>query len=339
MIPRVINVALPKNATNKNSFFINRSYEITPLKVLIIRNIDVTHNGICFKNSKIIKESVQAYPDKVKIFELEGQLQFRTKLTKIFNDQTQYLIIHHPWLNYYHWLTEAIPRIWMVKDLLVDLILLLPYYYKNISFVQDSLKPFNFKGVEYIPDGYNVKISNAVLPQIKPFCSFYDPDVLNELRNYYVEYAKRSKLSAPELGERIYIMRGTSLRRKIVNEESLVDILEKFNFKSINTQFYSFFEQVLFSENAKYLISNGSGLTNMQFMKSSSSVLEMQKRITNMNDFHDLVLWYMASGLNLYYYYFLCNPVNRYQDLYFADLTVNLKKFEEMLIRMLDNHY
>jgi capsular polysaccharide biosynthesis protein len=338
MDTKIIYVTPPSNSKLGNFLFYRSTYKIKPLKVLWIKNISVTHNGVCFKNSRIIKECVQAYPDKIKIFELEGSLQFRSNLFKHYNGNHQYLLIHHPWINYYHWFTEAVPRIWLVKDMIDSMVLLLPSYYKHIQFIQESLIPFKFKEILYVPDGYNMLVENAVIPQIKPFCCNYDPNVLDEIRKFYVEYVKINKMSVPDLGERIYIMRGNSLRRKIVNEESLMKILEKHNFKSINTKYYTFFEQILFSDNARFLISNGSGLTNMHFMKTGSSVLEMQKKITNMNDFHDLVLWYMASGLNLNYYYFLCNPVNSYQDMYFADLRIDLKKFEERIIRMLDCH-
>jgi capsular polysaccharide biosynthesis protein len=92
---------------------------------------------------------------------------------------------------------------------------------------------------------------------------------------------------------------------------------------------------VLFSEKLKYLISNGSGLTNMHFMNAGTTVVELQKRMTNENDFHDKVLWHLASSLNLNYWYFICSPVNRKEDLYIADLKIDINKFEKLLTKML----
>lgn len=337
MYNKTIYVKPPLNSKRNNCLFYRRSYEIALLKILQIKNITATYDGICFKNSRIIKESVQAYPDKIRIFELESQLQFKNKLIKHYSGNNQYLMIHHPWLNYYHWLTEAIPRIWLVKDILNQVTLLLPDYYKNIKFVQESLKPFKHKKIEYIPNGYNIRIDNAIIPQIKPFCSSYDPDVVNEIRSFYIEYAKKSKTKTPALNNRIYIMRGNNMRRIILNEEDLMRIFEKYDFSSVRAESFSFLEQVLFSENAECLISNGSGLTNMHFMKEGSTVLELQKKITNINDFHDKVLWHLASALNLNYYYFICEPENKHHDMYTANLKIDLKKFEDRIIKML-NH-
>jgi hypothetical protein len=75
----------------------------------------------------------------------------------------------------------------------------------------------------------------------------------------------------------------------------------------------------------------------MHFMKDGSTVLELQKKITNINDFHDKVLWHLASALILNYYYFICEPENKGHDMYTSNLKINLKKFEDRIIKML-NH-
>jgi|ERR1035437_6609051 capsular polysaccharide biosynthesis protein len=337
MSGRTIIVDPPANHNGLNYLYSIRSYDIYPLKVLYINDIDVTYEGICFKKSKIIKESVQAYPDKIKIFELEGTLQLRKRPVKYFVDKNRYLVIHHPWLNFYHWLTEAIPRLWLVKNVLDSLVLILPEHFKNIEYVQASLKPFRFKEVVYIPSGYNIKIRNAVIPQIKPLCSIYYPYQLLELRNVYIDYARRTEKEVPDFGERVYIIRGNSLRRRILNEKALMEVLMKYEFHSIDATAYSFYKQVLFSENIKFLISNGSGLTNMHFMKANRTVMELQKKITNENDFHDKVLWHLASALKLNYWYFVCTPKNKNADMYTADMKIDLRKFENTLFKMLSS--
>jgi capsular polysaccharide biosynthesis protein len=333
---RRIHINLPINGRSNNCLFQRRSYVINPLNILELNDIIATHEGLIFKNSQIITESVQNYPDKIKIFELEGRLKLRNFHKKHYTGNTLYLLIHHPWLNYYHWLTEAIPRLWSVRDVLNEMILLLPEKYKEVKFVQESLKPFRHLNLEYIPDNYNASVKHAIIPQIKPFCSNYDPDVVNDIKTFYIEYARKCKIIPQILNKRLYIIRGDSMRRRIINEEEVIYKLDDYDFKSIKAQSYSFYEQILFSENTDYLISNGSGLTNMHFMKERTSVLELQKKRTNINDFHDKVLWYLASVLNLRYYYLSCKPVNRHQDMYTANLKINLKSFEKVLIKMLN---
>jgi capsular polysaccharide biosynthesis protein len=332
----IIYIKKPENRSKSKSFG-SHKYLLFKPKILRLNDISVTQNGICFKNSRMILESVQAYPDKKKIFELSGKIQLQTNPTTTFLDTEPILIIHNPWINYYHWLTETIPRIWIVRKFLSDLTLILPDFYKNLEYVTGSLKPFKFKKVIYVPDNHNVYVKNAVIPQIKPFCNYYDPRILSDLRAYYVSYVKHLNIPNPNLGDRIYILRGESLRRKIVNEPELIAFLKKYDFKSINAEQYSFYEQVSILNKAKFLISNGTGLTNMHFMNEHSCVLELKKRITNMEDFNDLVLWYMASGLNLNYYYFHCDPMIKSENMYRADLLINIKQFEKTLYNYLND--
>jgi capsular polysaccharide biosynthesis protein len=333
---KVVKITPPINANARNPLYAKRTFELFPQKVLYVNNVDVTHDGICFKNSKLIRESVQAYPDKIKLFELEGKYSIENLPFIEFGGNDMYLLVHHPWFNYYHWLTESIPRIWMVRKDLEKLVLLLPAYYEYAEYVQDSLRPFKFKDIIYFKSGYNIHVHNAIIPQIKPLCSSYDPEIINDLRSMYYKFAKSVDLPDNDLSKRIYILRGNSQRRRIINEDELIKLLSKYDFSSINAESYSFFEQVRFSNETLCLISNGSGLTNMLFMPELSHVVNLEKKITNPNDFHDKVLWHLSSVLNLRYCSLICDPVNKKQDMYIADLKININALEKLLVRILN---
>jgi len=76
--------------------------------------------------------------------------------------------------------------------------------------------------------------------------------------------------------------------------------------------------------NAKFLVSNGSGLTNMMFMPPGCVTLELRKRITNHDDFLDRVIWYFATACDLKYAQQSCEPVKKEADMYIADLRVDI---------------
>jgi capsular polysaccharide biosynthesis protein len=334
MIRKEIMVRLPYNVKKDSCLFKRKKYYVSNLQTMHLKNVIVTNNGICFKDLKIIPGTVQKHPDKMRIFELNGLLQIKINKLITFNDSDQYLIIHHPWLNYYHWLTETIPKLWLIKDNISSLILLLPLYYKNVGYVMESLKPFDFK-IEYIPDNYNIKLANVVIPQIKPICCYYDPDLVTEIRDFYIDYVQRKTSIVISLGERIYIIRGNSQRRKILNEDDVIKLLEKFGFLAINAEKFSLFEQISLFRKVKYLISNGSGLTNIHFMEEQSAVLELYKKKTNINDFHDLAIWYLASALGIKYFQQEENPIDKEMDMFRADLVVNLKTLKRNVTNML----
>jgi capsular polysaccharide biosynthesis protein len=297
--------------------------------------VTVTYNGICFKDSEIIRETVYNLEDKATIFNLSGQIQLMRSRTIELNSNQRYIIIHHPWMNYYHWITESLPKLWLIKERLNALCLVLPIHYQKFPFVIESLQPFVFRKIFYIPSGMNIKVKDAIIPQIKPRCSNYDPVFVRNFRTFYTKIAEKKPNPFFNLGQKIYIPRGNSNRRQIVNEQDVIKLLSNFGFKVVNATKFSFWNQIAFSMSAKYLISNGSGLTNMSFMQENTSVLELYKKITNPNDFHDLVLWYLASALNIKYYQQCCEPVDINSDMYTANLYVNLERLEENVKSML----
>ncbi len=73
----------------------------------------------------------------------------------------------------------------------------------------------------------------------------------------------------------------------------------------------------------------GSGLNNMMFMQSGAKVLEFKMK----NDFTNLHYFGFASGLQLPYYYLLCETVG---DVRFeADFVVNICDLSACLESML----
>ncbi len=320
-----VKVILPRNLTKGNRhLFYPAEFDIYATKVMTVRNAIVTANGLCFKDRKLISGSVQAYPEKLLIFEKSGALALQRSSYHQLNSSDQHLVVHHPWSgNYYHWITEAIPRIWKVKKELSSLTLVLPANLLALDFVRESLKCFAFKNIEVVPPNCNIIIPNAVIPEIKPFCYSYESQTMQEIACHFRVFAQSVGYSETNRKKLVYICRGKSLRREIANEEEVIRKLEEFDIATIDARLVSFWDQVSLSSNLKLLISNGSGLTNMIFMKRKSAVLELHKRITNINDFHDKVLWHLASVLKLKFYHQICEPLDPGKDMYKANLIVD----------------
>jgi capsular polysaccharide biosynthesis protein len=126
--------------------------------------------------------------------------------------------------------------------------------------------------------------------------------------------------------------------RFVENENEVVALLEKYGFKKIIAEKFSYDEQIAICYKAKYLLSpHGAGLTNLLFMKENSSVLELasapssQKLVT---DYYKL-----ASMLNINYFYQECEMAesSKVKDFHHASLLVNLEKLEKNLKLMLKN--
>lgn len=307
-----------------------------------LQNVFVSYSGLCIDERGLVKESHHNYPEMLEGFINEVNYFYNDTLKHpenliTLNGKDKYLLIHHSWSgNYYHWLCEAILRIWVVKDTISELTLILPEIGKNHDFVMSSLEPFQFKNIFYVPPNKSLRVENLCMPQMKPVVDSYFKDILKDIGSFYRRYALKIKGIDLDLGERIYISREKAQRKKIVNECDFESLLTKFNFKIINNEDYSFWEQVAIYSKAKYLISiHGSGLTNMLFMCENSSVLEFHKRITNEKDWHSRAFWYQADALDFNYYQQVCDPTDIMSDYFNANLIVDITTFEKNLKEML----
>jgi len=341
-----IRVSEPVNMNSKDAhlFEPHLRYTYSPLKIKKLKGPFVSNSGLVCNKKGLIKECYH--------HGMEGEFNKRLnevshyyhaayddpeKLIILDEDET-YLLIHHTWHgNYYHWICETLLRLWMVKDEISKMILLLPSKVQMSAFAKDSLEPFIFKDVFYIPYGKSVLVRTLCMPQIKPVAASYNPLALRDLKNIYIDYTKNKGVKT-NFGKRIYLSRNKSKRRKITNEDEVVSALHKYNFTIIYNEDYSFFEQIALYSNATCLISiHGAGLTNMLFMPTNSTVFELHKRQTNDSDRHSLVFWYMADALKHRYYHQICEPTDPEDDFFVANFRVDIEVFKRNLELMFSN--
>ncbi|EHQ27580.1 glycosyltransferase family 61 protein [Mucilaginibacter paludis] len=252
------------------------------------------------------------------------------------DDDEKYLVIHHPWFrNYYHWITEAIPRLWMVRQESSSMILLLPPLGELPVSALKSLEAFNLKGVFHIPSGKSVLVNNLFMPELKPTMASFNRATLFSLKNIFTEYTKTIKINV-DLGDRILLSRRKSRRRKIINEDQVIAELARYNFTVVYNEDYTFLEQISIYSNAKCLIStHGAGMTNMLFMPKGSTIFEFHKRKTNAGDKQSFVFWYMSNSLCHNYYHQICDPLDADEHFFTADMLVDIELFKKNLKLML----
>ena len=304
---------MPVNFQEKDAcFFKNTYFKPIPLKVYELSNTIVTTEGICLINNGIVKESIHGYRDKITIYSLMAQLNMLKKKTIIIDNPDTFLLIHSPEFGYYHWLTESIPRILMVKSRIKELTLLLPLSLKNVEFVRESLKPFDFKGFYYIPDNKNIKLRHLVLPRIKPFCTVYYPETTDEIRKYYTGFAATTDLKHNSFPARLFISAAGNEKNDICDFRSLRILLDKYRIRPVNLAEYSFYEQIQMIQRAKLVISfTGDYLACINFMQRSNSILELIKTGEETEQ-PDLRFFNLASCLGLDYYYQFCESATGY---------------------------
>jgi capsular polysaccharide biosynthesis protein len=315
-------------------------YELADLSCQRLNNIFITYTGLCMDgNGQLLKESHHDYPDQYENFYNEAAFFEYDVIVNPGNlitlDDNQYLLIHHPWLNYFHWITEAVLRLWMVKDELSNMILLLPERWSKVNYVMESLRPFDCKRIHLIPENKSVQVGDLCLPRIKPIVDSYHRAEMAGIKDLYLRYVDSDVSMYQNLGDRIYISRKKSKRRHISNEDAVEETMRCYGFTILCMEELSFFQQAAIFSHARYLVSiHGAGLTNMLFMKQNASVLELQMKQRERSEAVSFAYWYLADVLGHRYYYQFCTPSDAGTDLYDKDLLVDIEELKRNLDAM-----
>ncbi len=325
--------ALPVNLEQSDLKFFKHelSREIPATELLHLKNITVNSDGILFYRGKILPESF-ASPDYIL-----PQTNHKTRLKSFIKNRllgnyekinSETIWITDDWSKgYFHWMTDALPRLLAVRQKLNGATLLLPGAYRNEKFVIPSLKPLFDGDIEFVDK--NTRCKTLYLPMQTAPTGNYNENIINGLRSIFTDYGKEIKSDLES--ERIYISRRKARWSKIVNEEEVYKVLKEYNFKVLYFEDYLFEQQLKIALEAKFLISNhGASLTNMLFMKPKGSVFELRRK----DDSHNNCYFALASALGLKYFYQICDTENLDQRANTTDLIVNCQSLRENIERM-----
>ncbi len=305
-----------------------------PACVLLgLENVAIGYTGVLFSNGKALPLSFPSprVATRLRLFKAKLRLYASTYLTSWRNskiDGDAFWVTDSWSNNYFHWITDALPRLFTIREKLHDATLLLPRKYENIEYVKASLKCFSIKRVQYIRGVCNCR--KLWVPTHTAPTGHYNEKLIRDLRQFLL--GPQSPEAGASVGDRIYISRKKAKSRKIGNEEACEAILAEYGFKTVYLENFSFEQQVSLFKNTQYLVSiHGAGLTNMLFMKGGSSVLEIRKHDAKNNCYFSL-----ASALHLRYHYQLCDSVGPEEEAQTANLIVDCQQLKKSIEQMLE---
>jgi capsular polysaccharide biosynthesis protein len=223
-------------------------------------------------------------------------------------------------LGYFHWLTDALPRLLASNREEKHYPIILPEHYKQISYITESLE-FLRAQVIYFNVQIPLRVKELLLTSHTANTGNYNHILINELRNKFI--------IAGEPSRKVFISRLKAPKRKITNEHEVVALLKLYDYEIHYFEDYAFSKQVEIMSQAKHLIGlHGAGLTNMLFMKEGCKILELR----NLNDAYNNCYFSLASELNLHYYYQLNHGNNN--DTHTVDITVDIDKLRKNIEKM-----
>jgi hypothetical protein len=321
---------LPVNFNQDDLGFFNHELEkvIPETKLLQFNNVGVSSDGLLFNGWRILPESF-AFSANMQEWKRRSVLKFffnNRVLRRWRSIDYDVLWITDDWSNgYFHWLTDVLTRLYVMRERLDELVLLLPGSYQSLDFIHASLKAFGVKAVEFIGKNEALRCRRLFLPTHTAPSGHYNEEIIRGVRGLLLQALGEVGGAEAEAGERIYISRGRSRKRKIGNEEEVIQLLGEYGFQTLYAEDLSFEQQVKIFSRSRYLISNhGAGLTNMLFMPRGSSVLELRHHTDAINNCY----FTLSSALELNYFYQKCQADNSHQDPHLANLVVDLARMK-----------
>ncbi len=300
------------------------------------KNIILLSNGIIINGLTVEKDSL-LYDNRLKdiggintLFKLIIKSIIQNRVTFI-SEKESYVTIINEWTNnYFHWFTEAIPKLICLMDNEKKPLILLPVNYQ-FGYQTRSLDMMSFSYKFF--SGNLVICKNIFLPfRLAPSSAQYNPAAMKQM----VHKLKTGVNLDFEMGNKIYVTRTKAKKRKIVNEVDVIILMKELDFKVIDFEDYNLDEQISIMHHTQILVSmHGAGLTNMIFCNPHASVLE----ISLQNQIMDKCYFNLANAMELKYYYQFCESDIDSNDYQNNDLIVDLELLKKTLFKVTNSKY
>jgi capsular polysaccharide biosynthesis protein len=327
---------LPENFDERDRILFGHELNrvIPATQLLELDHVNVNSDPIVFRAGRVLAESFGYRDQFIRWAKSRNLLKFFIR-NYVFKSgqrlENKALWIIDNWSSaYFHWLVDALPRLYVIRHQLADSTLLLPKSYEASRYILPSLAPFTVGNIRFIGHNQVFHCRKLLVPSHTGPSGNYNESIVRHLRELYRNYY--AGMQNVGSFDKIYISRSKARVRRIINETDLAAVLKERGFRIVVLEDYPFEQQVKIVLNARYLVSNhGAGLTNMLFLPAGSNVFELRK----CEDSHNNCYFTLASALGLEYYYQLCKPENPDEDAYSANIYVDLKLFRKNLELML----
>ncbi|HKZ01138.1 MAG TPA: glycosyltransferase family 61 protein, partial [Pyrinomonadaceae bacterium] len=288
--------------------------KIPPSKLLELKNVRISGDGFLFKGLDLLPISF-AFPHLLDEWRLRSRIKFLlnnylNKRQRSFQERALWLVDDWSY-GYFHWLADAVTRLYIMRARLDEYVLLLPHRYRELEFVEGSLNAFGLTNFEFIEPDETLLVESLTVPMPTAPSGHYREEIIRGVRELLLkEYGSRPGRT----GTRLYISRSAARKRRIQNEDELCCVLIEFGFDVLRAEELSFADQVRITSDAEFMISNhGAGLTNMLFMRGGGSVLELRHKSDSVNNCY----FTLSSALELNYFYQTCEADS--EDAHTAD--------------------
>lgn len=205
-------------------------------------------------------------------------------------------------MNYYHWLFEVLPRLYLLERAKVEPDRL--YVATSLSFQKETLRWLGVEGSRVIdPNEFRfIRARELVVPSVPGIPGFVPKWACDFLRDRFLsgQHLGRAPLRRDK-PRMIYIGRRDANRRRMGNEEEVRNVLEPLGVSTVFPEHLPFSEQVrLFSQADVVVAPHGAGLSNAVFCRPGTSVVEVFSP-----EYVNPCFWSISQAVGLDYHYLI----------------------------------
>jgi capsular polysaccharide biosynthesis protein len=255
----------------------------------------------------------------------------RHRLLKRRFVEGHYFSLMHIWAttgNYYHTLRDTTHRIYDVLQFLPDdVIFLVPQKLKAWQY--EILETLGIKKERlcHFPKHEIWTVENLYFT---PYGQVLDTGTTEACEWGRQAFYDRHHIETQPKTERVYISRALTSWRRIVNEVEVIELLERYGFKTYFTERLSIGEQVALFSRAEAVVSvTGAALANLMFSQEGTHVLEIStvEHDPVLGDYYCEATWATCEDMGHHYSYFHGDAVDR-PDSIRQDIFIPLDKLE-----------
>jgi len=322
---------LPYFPENINSYpqetthFASRESERS-IVMLNASNIIITSSNLILKNLKPLNNFLlKRYNGKHVSFTKYLKILFKYLTEKHEKVEGEYLwICTSSDTNYYHWIIDVLVKIMGLRSLFGNIpTILISEEALKVNFIISALEYHNIQ-YKIINKNTFYHISSIITPITEDRGRLFNVCNLKLAKNQILKDEKENQHTK----NGIYISRKNATKRKVINEELLIPLFNKYGIETVYTDNLSYVEQLKLFSQTKLLISiHGAGLVNQIFMPNDSVIIEMRHPNTNKQP---LCFFDIARALEYKYYFIMGNPKDPIETPHTANFNLTLSNIQEL---------
>jgi capsular polysaccharide biosynthesis protein len=228
--------------------------------------------------------------------------------------------------GYYHWLTEIAPKFLQFESEIREGQTLVPR--NQPPYIREFFEMFRFEDLIPVTKCFLAPKLNLVT---NPAAGRHDPNYIRPVR---LRVFEALGIESTDKAKRIYVSRRKAARRKVINEDEVIDRLRQDGFECLELEDVSFAEQVRLFAQCETLVSiHGAAIANCIFMPPDSKVIELYPASDSKRDIINPCFYNLCSAVGIGHSYLFSTrsrPENRF-DFHTDDIHVDVDHLASLI--------